>query len=211
MNALAAKHSITKALLAASGFEPHRKYLGMSQIHGCPLAIYRQLLHGRYGEVGEKAARRFLRGTLYEEVTIQRMTEAGIYKPGSKKEVVSDVDDRFRGHTDGETMDGDLVEIKSVSQEQFERVVAERKPMPAHFAQCQLYLRYGHYAHGLVVYVSTETYEHYVLDIWPASRIQDELIAKARMILDAIDGGPQPECTCGRCFEHKNGVGGMAS
>lgn len=203
INAVVAKHRLMDALKKASMFEPGRKYLGMSGIHGCPLRLYRELLHGRYGQVGERSTLRSLRGNLYEQVTILRLTEAGIYQPASKREVIADFDSRFRGHTDGQTVEGDLVEIKSTNHEDFGRIIESRKPMPAHFAQCQMYMRFGTFQHGLLVYVSTETYEHYVLDVYPASRIQEELIAKAHAILDAVDGGPQPQCTCGRCFESR--------
>jgi hypothetical protein len=202
INAVVAKHRLMDTLKRASMFEPGRKYLGMSGINGCPLRLYRELLHGRYGQVGERSTLRSLRGNLYEQVTILRLSEAGIYQPNSKKEIVADFDSRFRGHTDGQTVDGDLVEIKSTNHEDFQHVEV-RKPLPAHFAQCQMYIKFGGFQHGLLFYVSTETYEHYVLDVYPASQLQAQLISKAQSILFAVDGGPQPQCTCGRCFESR--------
>lgn len=203
MDAQVAKRYLVKEMIKASGFEPHRKYLGMSQIGFCPLDVYRKLTRGRYGEMGEDSARRYLRGSLFEAEAIRRLTDAGIYRPDSRHQVVADFDGRFLGHTDGDTVDGDLIEIKSCRQEDFEWIEGNHKPLPYHFAQIQMYIRYGNYRHALAVYVSTETYKYFILDIYPASRVQDAMIARAKSILAAYDGGPLPECTCGRCMESR--------
>lgn len=203
MNALTAKYHLMDALKRASGFEPHRKYLGMSRINDCPLRLYRELMHGRYSETTERSALRFLRGDLFEQATILRLHQAGIYQPDSRRECIADFDSRFRGHTDGASVDGDLVEIKSTNHEDFKRIAATHKPMPAHLAQCQMYMRFGAYRHGLLVYVSTETYDHFLLDVDPILRFQETLIDKAKTILAAVDGGAQPVCTCGHCFESR--------
>lgn len=200
MDAITAKHRIADHLLHASGFETGRKYLGMSRITECPARLYRECLNGRAHELNEASARRCYRGYLFERDAQQRLAAAGIYLPGSGKEVRADFDERFRGHTDGETTEKDLLEIKSVTNVMFERIQRTRRAMDSHIAQVQLYLRFGGYAHGLIVYIDTETFRHYVADVWPNKGEQDRWIAKAAEVLAAIDSGTPPKCICGRCF-----------
>jgi len=200
MNAMDVKTALRDDLLSHSRFEAQRKYLGMSRLGECPLRLYRECLNGRGHEANERAARRAARGYLFEGDMIARLTQAGVYRPDSMREVKADFDARLRGHTDGESVDGDLIEIKSCRSETFERVVQERRAVGAHYDQTQLYLRYGGYGHGMIVYVNTETYDDFVVDVWPSENTQGKLIAKARMVLAAIDNGEPPICTCGRCF-----------
>lgn len=209
MNAVDVKHRITDEMLRHSRFEADRKYLGMSRISECPLKLYRECLNGRAHEAGEPAARRAYRGLLFEGDVRQRMITAGVYKPDSHREVIAPFDERFRGHTDGETLDGDLVEIKSCRDETYQQVRESRRPMPSHYDQVQLYMAYGGYKHAVLIYINTETFEHYILDCYPNRRTQEILIDKARLILQAIDTGEPPACTCGRCFgAHARGHGG---
>jgi hypothetical protein len=200
MDAIDAKRRIEAQLMKGSGFDTGRKYLGMSRITECPARLFRECLHGRAHEYNEATARRCYRGNLYEKDAHARMAAAGIYREGSGREVRADFDERFRGHTDGETLEGDLLEIKSVNHETFDQVRRSRRAMDAHYAQVQLYMRFGGYGHALIVYIDTETFSHFVAEIWPDERNQERLIERARMVLAAIDAGTPPVCTCGRCF-----------
>lgn len=201
MDAITVKHRISDHLLHASGFETGRKYLGMSRITECPARLYRECLNGRAHELNEAAARRCYRGYLFEHDAHTRLEAAGIYLPGSGKEVRADFDERFRGHTDGETTEGDLLEIKSVADRIFEGVQRTRRALDGHIAQVQMYLRYGGYGHGLIVYIDTETFQHYVADVWPNRAEQERWIEKAGQVLAGIDAGQPPKCSCGRCFD----------
>jgi hypothetical protein len=203
MDAIVAKRQTIAWLMQHSGFEPERKYLGMSGIGKCPLRLYRECLLGRRTEMGESTARRCYRGYLFEADAHTRLAAAQVYLTGSEKEVVADFDNRFRGHTDGETPDSDLLEIKSINNEDFNLVMRSRRALPDHYDQVQMYLRYGGYKHAVMDYVDTETFREFFLDVYPDASRQEILEEKARSILAAIDGGPQPACTCGRCFQSK--------
>jgi hypothetical protein len=208
MEALAAKELAAQWLMAHSRFEPDRKYLGMSGIGKCPLRLYRECMQGRRFEMNLVSARRAYRGYLFERDAHERLAQAGVYQAESAgKEIVCDFDARFIGHTDGETLDGDLLEIKSVNNEDYERIVHSHHALPEHYDQVQMYLRYGHYAHGLLYYIDTETFRDFMLDVFPDERRQELLARRAHSILDAIDGlANAPACTCGRCFVAKGGA-----
>ena len=203
MDAVLAKRSSAAWLLKNSQFEPDRKYLGMSGISKCPLRLFRECFLGRRAEINEQTARNCYRGYLFEWDAHERLAAAGIYRPGSEKLVVAPFDGRFRGHTDGETVDGDLLEIKSTNSEIFARIIHTHRPAPEHFDQVQMYMRYGPYRHALIAYINTETFSEFFAEVNPSPDHQAVLEAKARSILTAIDGGDQPACTCGRCFQSK--------
>jgi hypothetical protein len=204
MEAVLFKKRLMEHLHQASGFEPHRKYLGMSGIGRCPARLYRECRVGRREQRGEDADRRCYRGNMYERDALQRAGLANLVRPDSSKALVADFDDRFRGHTDGELVDGDLLEIKSVWSETFDQVQASHKPQPFDLDQVQMYLRFGKYRHGVILYICTETFRHYAIDIYPQARRQEELIEKARMVLQGLDTGSPPACTCGRCFDFRS-------
>jgi hypothetical protein len=206
MDAVLAKRQSSAWLLEHSRFEPDRKYLGMSGISKCALRLYRECVLGRRAEINDQTARRCYRGYLFEEDAHKRLAAARIYRPGSEKEILADWDNRFRGHTDGDTPDGDLLEIKSINSEDFARVIHTHRPVPAHFDQVQMYLRYGGYKHALIVYINTESFSEFFAEVNPDRSRQEILISKARSILAALDGGPEPLCSCGRCFQSKEAI-----
>lgn len=181
-----------------SGFE-ERAYLGMSSIGDCPRALYRQFVLGRsWNRAGHLMC---YAGYLWERDIKQRLGQIGLYADYSEREVVASFDDRFCGHTDGELIDGSLLEIKSVTQARLDTIRALGRIPTRHFEQVQAYLRHGHYERGIVVYVARDTDEIYVAHIKPNPEIADRIDRKARDILAAIDAGQEPLCTCGRCKE----------
>jgi hypothetical protein len=114
-------------------------------------------------------------------------------------EVVADFDSRLRGHVDGETVDGDLLEIKSVKRAKFETIRDTHMPLNEHFAQVQLYMKYGPWKKCWMVYVNRESMEHCVVkvDYLHTQAIKYEY--KARRILAHIDSGILPACECRWC------------
>ncbi len=188
-----------------SGLEPYRPYLGMSQIAKCPLQLYRELADARPRFQSDSDHQNCLRGYMYEARLIQLLTAAGIYRSfgppnnNSVRELVADWDDRFRGHTDGETVDGELIEFKSMAHEKFEQCVKGNRVLFYHYAQVQCYLHYGGYSAANIVYVSTATFDYHAFRIVPSARTIRDMEDKARRVLAAVDSRVQPVCECGKC------------
>jgi hypothetical protein len=203
MDAIIAKKQSLEWLMRHSRFEPDRKYLGMCGIGKCALRLYRECLLGRRAEVSPQTARRCYRGYLFEDDAHKRLAAAGVYRRGSEKEITAPWDARFRGHTDGETPDGDLLEIKSVNNDDYEMIMHNHRVLSDHYDQVQMYLLYGGYKHAVIAYIDTETFKEFFQDVYPDPERQNALEAKARSIIDALDGGPEPACTCRRCFQSK--------
>ncbi len=197
-------------LKAKSGLEQHRPYLGMSGISQCPKLLYNQFTNGRgYQSIRDHWNCRI--GYLWQREALDLL---GAVNP-KESEVIAGFDARFRGHTDWETSEGDLVEVKSVGYEKFLDVFTKRRAFRGHYDQVQMYLEHGgfnHYCH--IVYVARDVPESawsgevirdcggipvWIVSVGLNREVSDRLDAKARMILGAIDRGVAPDCICGRC------------
>lgn len=197
---------INEYLERNSGYERQRNYLGMSQIANCPRLQYLEFMQGR--SVALQNHLDCYKGHLFEMDVYQRLVAMGIvehYGPVNDpvnprgKELVAPFDSRFRGHTDGETVDGELLEIKSVDVMALAKLRQMGRAKYAHFLQVQAYMRYGPWAHALIVYVCRDSFEHLVLHSARSKRHGDELEAKAIGVLEAIDAKQPPKCECDRC------------
>lgn len=211
---------VAKAIRQTSGLEARRAYLGMSQIAQCSRQLYFDFVEGRTHQ-SARAHQTCKRGYLIEgefKTMLASMGVLGVARGfpvldddtgmrmfGSEREIVAPFDSRFRGHTDGETADGDLLEIKSMTQERYELAVKLNRIEVAHYYQVQAYLRYGNYSHALVEYVSSGTFDHCAFRIALNSRVGDEIEAKAKRVLAAIDSRTPPRCECGKCGRNGNG------
>jgi hypothetical protein len=174
-----------------------RNYLGMSRIGKCPRTLYDELVHGRRPP-SERSKRYCHEGYLHEHDIVERLARVGVPVMNRNRELVAPFDDRFRGHIDGE-VEGDLLEVKSVNDEKFCRVM-DAGALPEHMDQVQTYLRYGGYERALLVYKCRNTGEVAVVEVARDEKRGAELEAKARAILAAVDGkGELPACTCGFC------------
>lgn len=198
---------LDKHLRRHSGLE-QRTYLGMSSIGYCPRKIYFDLTRGR--SFDDRDARMCYVGYLFERDLRERLITVGVlnhYGPLNDpknpvgKELIAPFDNRFRGHTDGE-LDGEtLLEIKSVSLRRFEEVDYNGVCINEHYAQVQCYMRYGHYAHTVLIYVCRDSFQHMLFDI-PYRFADGEVYeGKAKRILAALDRREAPRCTCQRCKE----------
>lgn len=190
-----------------SGLEARRPYLGMSAISGCPRKLYFEFLSGR-AHAFEQDHLNCYNGYLFERDVYARLAAVGVVAhqgplndPANPRgrEVVAPWDERFRGHTDGETVDGELIEIKSVNATGFEKMRQLQRARFAHLAQVQAYMRYGPWAHAFIVYVCRDSFEHLVLHVARSERHGGQLEDKARGILAAIDARTPPRCECDRC------------
>lgn len=211
---------VAKAIRETSRLAAHRPYLGMSQIARCSRQLYFDFVEGRT-HLSDRAHQNCKRGYLIEGEFKTMLAAMGVLRAvhtlpmfdsetpatlfGSEREIVALFDSRFRGHTDGETVDGDLLEIKSMTQEKFELAVKLNRIKVAHYYQVQAYLRYGGYSYALVEYVSSGTFDHAAFRIALNPRVGDEIEQKAKRVLSAIDAQNAPRCECGKCGRNGHG------
>jgi hypothetical protein len=190
---------IMQYLRLHSGLEVRRSYLGISQVVKCPRLAYRGFTEGT--DLDDYHHRMCYAGYLFERDVLQRMREMRIaVLPGlNRREVVAPDDDRLRGHIDGLTAWGDLLEIKSVTTSKFALVCQQDRALHEHNDQVQLYMRYGGWKFCWMVYVCRETLEHKVIRVRYDEVKAKILEQKALLILAAIDRGEMPKCECGYC------------
>ena len=181
-----------------SGLET-RSYLGMSQVAYCARAAYDRFVDGDPGLTQDSFLHRMCYvGYLFEEDVLRRLREMKIAVL-DRREVVAGFDDRLRGHIDGLTRWGDLLEIKSVTSSKFELVDRQGRALYEHLDQVQLYMHYGGWKYAWIVYVCRETFEHRVIRVRYEEARAARLEEKARRILKAIDERERPACECGYC------------
>ncbi len=197
MNSADISNRIMEHIIRTSPLEPHRSYLSMSKIGLCPHEQYRIYQQG--DRVTYDHQRMAFLGYRFEELEKSILASAAVYRPGSERELIAPFDPRFRGHTDGETMDGDLLEIKSVNRNKFDRICSSKNADEQHYEQVQCYMRYGGYRQAMIVYVCRENLAHAVIHIARHDALGMALESRAKLILAAIDAGWPPKCQCGRC------------
>jgi len=177
-----------------SGYDVHRNYLGMSGINRCSRRLYDAYFNP--SEPTEEAYRNCYLGYLWEWETRNILSDLRIYMPDSERELIASFDARFVGHTDGETTDGRLLEIKSVNLRGMDRIKEENRLKPDHYAQVQVYMRYGNYSQALVVIVCRDSLEFQFINLARDVKTGERLERKAQMILGAIDARRRPRCDC---------------
>ncbi len=190
------EEKMTQHLRLHSGLEASRSYLGMSQIAKCARQAYDKFVDGT--DVSDFHHRMCYAGYLFEQDVLRRMREMRLANL-DRRELVAGFDDRVRGHIDGVTAWGDLLEIKSVTLSKFELVDKQRRALHEHNDQVQLYMRYGFWQYAWVVYVCRETFEHRVIRVRYDEQRALALELKAKEILRAIDARERPKCECGYC------------
>lgn len=195
MDADEIKSRLVKWTVDHSGFED-RHYLGMSRISQCPRALYFEVLNGTQADEYHKLM--CYAGYLWERDIKQRLIATGI-AVGKSRELIARYDPRVVGHTDSETIDGDLIEIKSVMREKFDRIVCDARVPLAHFDQVQMYMNHGNYRRAFVVYVARDTGSLNVVMVKESLSAQDRLNVKAIHVLKSLDSKSPPRCECGRC------------
>jgi len=181
-----------------SGFETKRTYVGMSHLSECPAEQYTAFWDG-LTETDYNHRMAYL-GYALESVEREILFRSGVLR-SIDREIVAEFDPRVRGHIDGETMDGDLVEIKTVSTVKFEKVIESDKALRDHFSQVQAYMHFGGYRHAEIIYICREDFRHYVIHVPYVRGVGEQIEAKARRVLAAIDEGRQPPCECKRRAE----------
>jgi hypothetical protein len=196
MNSTKLHNAITQQIAIRSGLDQHRNYLGISKIGDCPRHAVLEYLHGV--RLTEDAHRMCFAGYEQEASVIELLAQIKLaYASG--QEVIAPFDSRFRGHIHALTVDGDLVEIKSVSVDKYQKVLIDRQVLRKHYMQVQLYMRYGGWQRTHIIYRCRETYEHIVICVPYAESKAEKYEQKAKMMLSFIDRKEIPPCECGRC------------
>lgn len=185
-------------LRANSGWEQKRNYLGMSNIADCPRALFDRFFHGR-PDPTERDHLMCYAGYLFQADVTRRLIEIGLYRPSSERELVAEFDPRFIGHTDGELVTGQLLEIKSTDEKGFDKINETHRCKAAHYRQVMAYMRYGGYKQTVIIYVARESFRHLAVRVNYNQALAEELEEKARYVLSAIDKEERPECVCRRC------------
>ena len=205
MDSRSLKQTYIDNLKAKSGLEQHRPYLGMSGISQCPRLLYTQFTNGRgYQPIRDHW---HCREGYKEQAEALEMLGGGTNLKGV--EVIAEWDARYKGHTDWETPDGDLVEIKSVYWDKFMEIGERRRAERPHYEQVQAYLKHGGWKLAHICYKARDVPKEQWkgdtiaicggIPIWIVSvglnrEVADRLDTKARMILGAIDRGVAPDC-----------------
>lgn len=189
-------------ILTSSGLEIRRNYLGMSKIGSCPYILYKDMIGDFKSLPSLKAHARCRTGYLWEEEIKRRLADKQIFRPGSERPLVAMFDKRFVGHTDGEFTDGNLLEIKTVGFEDFKKIISTKRLPVSHFWQVQAYMHHGNYQTGNVVYICTDSGEHYVYTVYYHAVTAQKVNARAKLVLDAFDKKAAPPCECGHCKPH---------
>ncbi len=187
------RNRLVEYTIQHSGYINHRGYLGMSRIAECPRALYFEVIEGKAANERHHLICHI--GYLLERDLVSRLSALGLYRPGRELRAF---DGRFIGHTDGE-MDGDLLEIKTTTQEKLNEIRRTGRIPRRHFLQVQTYMNHGGYRRANVVYLARDTGDIWVDNIAFSKETAIRCDKKAMRILDAIDRREPPACECGRC------------
>lgn len=202
------EESIAGAADDADRSDP-RDYLGMSKIGDCARQLYLDLTNGRMQPQGLALARCH-EGMLHQRDVIERLERSGIPVLERDRELVAPFDERFKGHIDGE-VDGDLLEIKSLETLDDLAEVRAHGPRERDQAQVQAYMRYGDYHRALIVYKVRSNGALWVVYVNRRDALGKRLERKARDVLEALDRGLPPACTCGYCGKGRSDRGKVAN
>jgi hypothetical protein len=199
MNPSFIENSLGQYISTNSGLDQHRDYLGISKIAGCPRRTVKEFLYGLINP--DDISHRMCFAGYEQERSIREIliAQGVMMEPVVYAEIAAPFDKRLKGHIDGMTRDGDLIEIKSVSARKYQKVIETGKSLTDHFIQCQLYMRYGGMKQAFIVYRCRETYEHRVIRIPYKPEQAEKFERKAKRILEFIDREELPDCECGRC------------
>jgi hypothetical protein len=180
-----------------SGLEENRGYLGISQAGKCPRATYDLLVYGNQA-MSDFYHQMCYAGYLFERDCLARLVEISFAKM-VKIEVVCPMEPFIRGHVDGVTFWGDLLEVKSVTVKKFKRVFQSGNALWEHVDQVQLYMKYGEWRTTWVIYICRETFEHKVVRVQYDEGRAEQLEVKMLGILAAVEKKEPPACVCGYC------------
>ncbi len=178
--------------VANSGYENQRAYIGLSGIADCPQVIYDHFMHGNKpnGINGHLLTRISYE---LEADLIRRLTALNLYKPAKE---ISLYDGLVRGHPDG-IIDGDLLEIKTVAEE--DHFPREGKLPRRVYWQVQAYLHFSKLRHAQIIYLARANGALKVIPIHYNPSLALDIVNKIDMLVEAVRSYKRPDCVCGRC------------
>ena len=197
MNAQKMEEKLRSHLRFVSKLDKRRDYVGISNIGKCPRQAYKDLVHGFTDT--DFAHQMSYAGYLYEQDAIARMMATGFLRNTRPQEVVCPKNPIIRGHIDGESTLGDLIEIKTVTKQKFKILQFHGRPLHEHVDQVQLYMRYGGWLNCIMIYICRETFEHKVFDVRYDLIWAETLEEKMLDLAEAVRTMQPPACTCEKC------------
>jgi hypothetical protein len=174
-----------------------RGYLGMSQVGLCTVQMYRNVLDGPDQAKGSLI--RSYEGEMHVDEMLARMILMGLAWP--VEEELSALDGRLRGHPKAELVNSGtptLVMVKSVNRFNFEGVLDSNRAMQKHYEAAQCYMLHGGWSKAVVIYKCRDDGDVWVIEVLPHERAQRRVMDKVQAVLEALDVGEEPICTCGR-------------
>jgi len=196
--------SLVNYIVAHSGHDGKRSYIGLSGIGDCPRAIYLRHVHG---EEPPSVAQhlKFKRGYEAEEAIIRYLRGLGLYRAG---ETIRLYDGLVQGHTDGrirassDRIGDSLLEIKSVAvPEHFPE--GERVPLRVYW-QTTAYMHYLGRRYCHVIYLACSSGEPRLYGVSYRPGLGRQIEDKVNGLVEAVRACQIPACSCGRC-----GAGGL--
>jgi hypothetical protein len=174
-----------------------RGYLGMSQVGGCAIQMYRNALDGP--DTAKGSLIRSYEGEMQVAEMLVRMELMGLAQRVTEE--LSALDGRLRGHPRAELVNSGtptLVMVKSVNRSNFEDVLDSNRALQKHYEAAQCYLLHGGWSKAVVIYKCRDDGDVWVVEVLPHERAQRRVMDKVLTVLEAIDAGEEPACTCGR-------------
>lgn len=184
MNSQYITDTIEKYIKIHGGHET-RYYLGMSQIYRSEQELIDGLRHGS-PTPSDEGYRVMALGYDYERIMLSKMEAMRLVKPDSGRKLVADFDSRFQGNTDAEFLDGSLCDVKSTIEAKLQKIEASGKVPHSTWVQMQMYLHFGGYPYGSVVYIARDTGSILVRKVNYMPSVAQEYIEKAKRILSLI-------------------------
>ena len=173
-------------VMMATAHQSTRKYLGMSQIYKGEADILKEMYQGSPRLEAYQMAIHSLAND-FEGIVLKKLEKAGVVVPGSSRGLVADFDERFRGHTKADFVDGAVCDIKSTIEEKLLQIKRDTRVPNAHYVQAQMYMHHGGYDRAIIVYVARDTGLVVCKSVKYDARTAQTYNEKAKRILAAID------------------------
>lgn len=208
IRALDIKQALVAHTVAQSGYDTHRDYIGLSQLHKCSVEIWNAYWEGNSANLQQKLL--CYKGYQMEHDLCNRLS--AIYPEGFEVGAVRTImayDGLVQGHPDG-YLHGYPLDIKTVDDERF--IPTNLRTMPYRVRlQMQAYLFFLPASFGYVVYESRDTGAIEVFTIPVDRYLQLQITEKVVELVNAVKEQRLPDCGCQKCtsarsLRHEAGV-----
>lgn len=176
-----------------SGFDTHRPYIGLSKAGDCPRRIFNEFKTGLRATTDNDL--QSWRGYTIEKALLDLLGSSVC--PG--REIIA-FDGLVKGHTDGE-FKGDLLEIKSSTDEKVSQINREGRVPRRHFMQVQAYMHFGGIPSCNIIYMPRDFGSPLFMPVPYVRLVGERLKEKFYILVSAVKSGNRPACECGRCGE----------